>query len=194
MNDSVKLGFKLVKMQQRFLDRKAADHLHPVIRRFFMRAGGAIRLTARRLLKKAGKKNVGELNRTERHNYETALRLFRSGRRKEIRSVKQGRWQQNLATKPTLPQKTASPGKPPLLHSTWDSGTSPLKHRLWFALKDNDRNTLLIGPAAIGKNRTMVKRGGISTLRQLEAEHPFMEPAFLAIQPRFADYLQQAAR
>jgi hypothetical protein len=190
---SVGLTFKLVRMQQRFIDRAAADHLHPVIRRFFMRAGGAIRITARRLLKKAGKKNVGELNRTERHNYETALRLFRSGRRKEIRSVKQGRWQQNLATKPTLPHKTASPGKPPLLHSTWDNGTSPLKNRLWFALRDSNKNELVVGPAAIGRNRTNTQRG-ITTLNELERRHPFMEPAFLAIQPRFADYLQQAAR
>jgi len=179
MNDSVRLAFKLVKMQQRFLDRKAADHLHPVIRRFFMRAGSAIRLTARRLLKVAPQKQISQLSRHEKANYETATKLYKANRTNE---------------KPRRPERVADKGKPPFLHAKWDSGTSPLKHRLWFALKDDDRNTLLIGPAAIGKNRTMVKRGGISTLRQLEAEHPFMEPAFLAIQPRFADYLQQAAR
>lgn len=193
MND-IGLTFRLVRMQQRFVDRAASDHLHPIIRRFFMRAGGAIRLTGRRLLKKAGKKNVGELKGFERRNYETALRLYRSGRRRELRNVKKGIWTQNNRVKPTLPEKTALPGRPPLLHSKWDNGTSPLKNRLWFALSDSDRNSLVVGPAAIGRNRTNSTRGGISSLTELERRHPFMEPAYLAIQPRFADYLQAAAR
>lgn len=176
--DAVKLGFKLLKMQQRFLDRRASDHLHPVIRRFFMRTGGAIRTTARRLLRKAPQRPLADLNRWERDNYETARRLYKSGK----------------GEKPRRPDKVSAPGKPPYLHVTWDNGTSPLKHRLWFALKDNDRNTLLVGPAAIGQNRTRLRRGGITTLRELEARHPFMEPAYKAIQPRFADFLQAAAR
>ncbi len=179
MNDGVRLGFKLWKMQQRFLDRKAADHLHPVIRRFFMRAGAAIRLTARRLLKVAPQKQISQLSYHERANWETATKLYKEGRSTE---------------KPRRPDRVADKGKPPFLHAKWDNGTSPLKHRLWFALKDNDRNTLLIGPAAIGRNLKSVTRGGMSSLSQLEDEHPFMEPAYLAIQPRFADYLQQAAR
>ena len=193
--DAVKLGFKLLKMHQRFLDRRASDHLHPVIRRFFMRAGGAIRITARRLLKKAPQKSLSEMPSNERTNYETAMKLYKRGRRRELSAIrKKGQWVQNGSGKPRRPDKTASPGRPPYLHVTWDNGTSPLKHRLWFALKDNDRNTLLIGPAAIGQNRTRLKRGGITTLRELEARHPFMEPAYKAIQPRFADFLQAAAR
>lgn len=187
---AVRLGFKLLKMQERFLDRRAADMLHPVIRRFFMRAGGAIRTTARRLLRKAPKKQLSELRGQERTNYQTALKLYRRGRR----AWRNGRYVEMTAAKPRRPDRTAEPGKPPYLHVTWDSGTSPLKHRLWFAIKDDDRNQLVIGPAAIGQNRTKVKRGGISTLRELEARHPFMEPAYTLIQPRFADFLQAAAR
>jgi len=194
-NTALQLSFRLVRMQQRFIDRAAADHLHPVIRRFFNRAGGAMRITARRLLKKAGKKKVGDLNGIERRNYETALRLYRSGRRRALRNVKKGIWTQNRSEKPELPERSAASGKPPLLHSTWDNGTSPLKNRLYFALSDSDRNSLVVGPAAIGANRRQVRSGtGISTLRELERRHPFMEPAYLAIQPRFADYLQAAAR
>jgi hypothetical protein len=174
----VGLTFKLVRMQQRFLDRAAADHLHPVMKRFFMRAGGAIRITARRMLKKAGKQRVSGMNYVERGYYEAALARHKRGK----------------GPKPELPQKTALPGKPPLLHSTWDSGTSPLKNRIWFSLRDSNKNEMVVGPAAIGRNRSNLRQGGITTLNELERRHPFMEPAFLAIQPRFADYLQQAAR
>ncbi len=174
--DQLRVSFSQLKMQTRFLDRKIADGLSPKVRKFLMRAGGAIRITARRLLRKARKVRPNELGRIDRANYETAQRLFKSGRSQE---------------KPVLPDKTAEHGKPPMLHVVWDAGTSPLKHRLWFALNDR-ADAVLIGPAAIGRNRTAVKRGGISTLRELERQHPFMEPAYKTIEPRLPGYLSGA--
>jgi len=190
--DSVRLRFSQLKMQGRFRDRDFAKTLNPITRKFFMRVGGAIRLTARRQLKKAGKKKLSELPRQQKTNYLTAVRLHRAGKRKERRKLKGGVLNAGaVPPKPVLPERTAKPGKPPLLHVEWDSGTSPLKNRLWFALSD-DRTSVLIGPAAIGKNRTTVKRGGISTLRELERRHPFMAPAYKIIEPKIPSYLAGA--
>ena len=55
-----------VKMQQRFLDREFADAVSPMMRRFFTRAGGAIRKTARQSLRKARRKKTSELSESER--------------------------------------------------------------------------------------------------------------------------------
>jgi len=190
--DSVRLSFSQLKMQGRFLDRDVAKSLNPITRKFFMRVGGAIRLTARRQLKKAGRKKLAELPRQQKTNYLTAVRLLRAGKRKERRKLKGGVWNAGaVPPKPVLPERTAKPGSPPLLHAVWDSGTSPLKYRLWFALSE-DRTSVLIGPAAIGANRTKVKRGGISSLRQLERNNPFMEPAYKIIEPKMPSYLAGA--
>lgn len=174
--DQVRVSFSQLKMQTRFLDRKIADGLEPRVRKFLMRVGGAIRITGRRLLRKARKVRRSELSTIERSNYDTAKKLYESGQSQE---------------KPALPDKTADHGKPPMLHVAWDAGTSPLKHRLWFALNER-ADAVLIGPAAIGRNRTAVKGGGISTLRELERQHPFMEPAYKAIEPRIPGYLAGA--
>lgn len=190
--EQVRVSFSQLKMQTRFLDRKIADGLDPKVRKFLMRAGGAIRLTARRLLRKAKKKKLSELNPVEQQNYLTAKKLYSLGRRRQTRFFKKGVWVAgSMPEKPFLPDATAEHGEPPMLHVLWDAGTSPLKHRLWFALND-DRDAVIIGPAAIGRNRTAVKNGGISTLRELERRHPFMEPAYKTIEPRLPGYLSGA--
>lgn len=191
--NSLRLSFGQMKMQTRFLDREFAKTLNPITRKFYTRAGGAIRTTARRLLKKARRKKPSELIGQERQNYETAKRLYQRGKRKERKLLKSGKWiAGGVPEKPELPDAVAAKGKPPMLHVTWDSGTSPLKHRLWFALTD-DKTSVLVGPAVIGKNRRNVKRGGKSSLRELERDHPFMEPAYKIIEPRLPDYLRAAA-
>jgi hypothetical protein len=190
--DQVRVSFSQLKMQSRFLDRKVADSLNPITRKFFMRAGGAIRVTARRSLRKARKKQLSELNRFERQNYLTAKAIYSRGRRKQNRLLKSGVWVAgSLPEKPVLPDATAEPGDPPRLHVEWDAGTSPLKNRLWFALTP-DLSSVVIGPAAIGGNRTRAQRGGISTLRELERRNPFMEPAYKIIEPRMPSYLSGA--
>ncbi len=176
--EHVRLSFSQLKMQSRFLDRNIAKVLTPFKRRFFMRAGGAIRTTARRMLRKARQQKLTEMGGHDRHNYEVALRLYKQGTSK---------------VKPRRPDVVSEPGKPPVLHVVWDNGTSPLKNRLWFALTE-DASAVLIGPAAIGHNRAVVKHGGISTLRDLERSRPFMAPSYKIIQPKFPDYMRQAAR
>lgn len=191
--DVLRISFGQLKAQTRFLDREFAKTLNPITLKFFMRAGGAIRTTARRLLKKARRKKPAELVGQERTNYETAKKLYAKGRRTTRRLLKSGRWIADAApVKPELPDAVADKGKPPMLHVEWDAGTSPLKHRLWFALTD-DKTSLLVGPAAIGKNRSNVKNGGKSSLRELERDHPFMEPAYKIIEPRLPGYLRAAA-
>lgn len=190
--DQVRVAFSQLKMQSRFLDRKVADALNPITRKFFMRTGGAIRITARRSLRKARKKQLSELNKFERTNYLTAKAIYSRGRRKQNRLLKSGVWLAgSLPEKPVLPESTAKPGDPPKLHVTWDAGTSPLKNRLWFALTP-DLDSVVIGPAAIGKNRTRVLGKGISSLRELERKNPFMEPAYKIIEPRMPSYLSGA--
>lgn len=190
--DQVRVAFSQMKMQSRFLDRKVADSLNPITKKFFMRAGGAIRTTARRSLRKAPRKQLAELTRNERQNFLTAKMLYSKGRRKQNRLLKKGVWNAgSMPEKPVLPDATAKPGQPPKLHAVWDAGTSPLKHRLWFALTP-DKTSVVIGPAVIGRNRTRVKGGGISTLRELERNNPFMEPAYKIIEPRLPNYLSGA--
>lgn len=190
--DQIRVSFSQLKMQTRFLDRKVADSLNPMTRKFFMRTGGAIRITARRSLRKARKKQLSELNRIERQNYQTAKSIYARGRRKQNRLLKSGVWVAgSLPEKPVLPEATAKPGDPPKLHVTWDAGTSPLKHRLWFALTP-DLDSVVVGPAAIGSNRTRAKNRGVSSLRELERRNPFMEPAYKIIEPRMPSYLSGA--
>jgi hypothetical protein len=191
--DQVRLSFSQIRMQGRFLDRQVADSLNPIVRKFFMRAGGAIRTTARRQLRKAPRAKFSDLGRIEQTNYLTAKMLYQKGRRTQNRNLKKGVWNAGaLPAKPQLPDATSKPGSSPFLHVTWDAGTSPLKHRLWFALTD-DKTSVLIGPAAIGRNRRVVRSGGITTLRELERRHPFMEPAYKIIEPKLPEYLRTAA-
>jgi len=193
---AVRSSFIQFKMQSRFLDREFAKALEPPTLRFLMRAGGAIRVTARRLLKKAPKKRLGELSYIEAENYRTAQRLYRQGKTRNKRQImRTGTWldRSQLPQKPVLPERTAQPGKPPYLHATWDQGTSPLKHRLWFALT-SDRESVVIGPAVIGHNIRVVKHKGIPSVQRLEEHNPFMKPAFAIIEPKLPDYLRAAVR
>lgn len=175
---TVRNSFSQIAMQTRFVDRTSgvAGRLKPSTRRFFMRSGGAIRTTARRMLKKAPQQKLSDLNPIERANYETNLRLFKTGKTR---------------TRPRRPDRVSLAGRPPLLHSTADNGQSPLKYRLWFAVTE-DGTSVLIGPAAIGSNGTVVRRKGISTLRELERSHPFMAPAYQIIEPKMPGFLKEA--
>lgn len=171
-------SFGQLKMQTRFVDRTTgvAGRLHPVTRRFFMRSGGALRTTARRMLKKAPQQKLSDLNPIERSNYETNLRLFKTGKTR---------------IRPRRPDRVSLPGKPPLLHSTADNGQSPLKYRLWFAVAEDGRS-VVCGPALIGKNRSRVIRGGIATVQELEQKHPFMYPSWKIIEPKLPGFLKDS--
>ncbi len=133
--------------------------------------------------------------------YERDLKQYRKGRAAETRSLKSGNLKLNPYQKPELPYQTALKGDPPLLHVEWDSGTSPLKYRLWYALKTRESafnsmapDEVVIGPAHIKAKKSKQTGGnGMKNVRQLEDEHPFMVPAYKAVEPKFPEYLRQAS-
>lgn len=160
---AVELGFNV--STTRFLDRDIANALDPVKRRFFMRAGGAVRTTARRSLRKARQKKLSEMTDEQVGRYRRRMELFRAGK---------------LTTRPRRPESVAEPGQPPKLHQ---KPTSLLKDRLFFSL-DDDRNGVVIGPE-------QTSRAG--NLQRLEDRFPFMAPAYAIIEPRMPAYLSAAS-
>jgi len=165
-----------VKINARFLDRELAKTLGPTMRRYFTRAGGAIRTTARRSLKRAAQKPLSELTEEQRASYEAWKARYERGQ---------------SVLKPRRPEKSAKPGQPPLLHPK-RSGGSLLKSRLFFALSE-DRTYVVIGPELIGANKRIKReRRGLSSVEELEQGFPFMEPAFQAILPQLPKYLEMA--
>lgn len=161
---AVELGFDV--HTTRFLDRDVARALDPVKRRFFLRAGGAIRTTARRSLRKARQKKTSELTDEQRLRYEKWKAMYEAGK---------------SGQKPRRPEIISEPGQPPLLHQ---KPSSLLKNRLLFALNE-DSNGVVIGPE-------QTSRAG--KLQALEGSRPFMRPAYEAIEPRLNSFLAAAAR
>lgn len=175
---SIKLQFRMVNMKLRFLDRPVADTLAPITRRFFMRAGGAIRMTARRSLRNARRMRLSELPQDKRRWYREMRARHRAGQ---------------IPWRPELPDAISKPGEPPRLHQ---KPQSLLKSRLFFALSP-DRRSVVIGPEAIGRNKRLARtsdrgRRGLTTLYDLEQRRPFMEPAFQAIEPRLFEFMAAA--
>lgn len=162
---TVSIGIQQIRMQARFLDRRIADALNPKMRRFFMRAGGAIRTTARRLLRRARRKRAEELTPGESAAFAFLMQLFRRGQ---------------IPNRPKMPEANAAPGEPPRLHQ---KPTSLLKSRLFFALTPQ-KDAVVVGPEKTAKSRN---------LEPLERKFPFMSRAFATIQPRLSDYLKSAA-
>lgn len=157
------LGFRV--STERFLDRQIAASLGPVKRRFFKRAGGSIRQTARRLLRHAPQTPYASLTSAQRHAYDRRVAEYKAGK---------------TATKPRRPDQIAQRGRPPMLH---ERPQSMLKSRLFFSLND-DANGVVIGPEQTSRQ---------GNLQRLEATHPFMEPAYETIEPRLPGYLRQAS-
>lgn len=158
------LSFKVSKLQ--FFDRAIADHLSRTNKRFFVRAGGAVRKTAQRSLRPARQKKVSELTELERNRYDLRLSEFARGKSN---------------AKPRRPEITAQPGSPPVLHQ---KPKSMLRERLFFGLDGNGKS-VVIGPE-------QTHRKGEMSL--LENRFPFMEPAFNLIQPQFPAFYSQASR
>lgn len=138
------------------------NQVREVRQKFFGRAGGAIRKTAKRSLRKAAQKPLSELTDGERKKFETAVAEWKAGK---------------LASKPRRPERISEPGRPPLLHM---KPQSPLKQGLQYAVTA-DAMDVVVGPS-----RTK------SILEKLERSRPFMEPALRTIEPSLPKFLQQA--
>jgi hypothetical protein len=168
----VRIGFE-VKMQQRFLNREIADQLSPVMRRYFTRAGGAIRVTARNRLRKAPMVRVSQLTEDQK----AALLAWR------------GRYEAGKTSiKPRRPDRMAAKGSSPYTHPR---PKSLLKERLFFALS-TDKRSVVVGPELIGANKRRRRQGDVASVQELEQGWPFMRPAFEIILPQLPQYLQQA--
>jgi len=150
----------------RFFDRPVAKSLDKTLRKFLSISGGATRKTAQRSLRRARQKRLSELTGPERKKFEAETLRFKQGRRPD---------------KPKRPEITAPAGKPPVLHM---KPSSPLRTLLLYSLDDTGRS-VVVGPARNGDN---------GDLERLEARHPFMEPALVAVTPRIPDYLARVAR
>ena len=160
---TVGIGFE--RMQTRFLDRIGDDVIRPQLRKFLMRAGGAIRITAKRQFQSRAQKPVSELTEDQLKRYRRNQERYKAGQ---------------LKYKPRRPDKVARPGESPRVHTDKRS-ESPLAGRIYFALADNNAS-VVIGPDLLNK-----KASGI-TLEKLEQRFPFMEPAFQIIEPRLPGY------
>jgi hypothetical protein len=145
--------------------------------RFFDVAGGAIRKTARRSLKRAAQKKISDLTPEERESFQRRMAWYNA-------VIRQG----GSAQKPRRPDKISQPGKVPLLHMQ----PSPLKERLFYAVSD-DKTYVVVGPE-LYKKTFRKAAGGLASIEQLEQSRPFMRPAFNNIEPRIPSYLERAFR
>lgn len=159
------VGFERFNVQlSRFTDREINSHLNGQKKTFFNRAGGSIRKTSKRSLRRAPQKKLSELTTDERVKFRIQQDNYKAGKRK---------------TKPRRPERKAARRKPPLLHMK----KSPLRE-LIFYFTDQNGESIVIGPSQF-------KNGN---LQYLEQNFPFMEPALQIITPKFPEYLAAARR
>jgi len=134
-----------------FLDRAAIGAmLDEHERRAFMRIGGIVRKSARRLIRKPRRKKRHELNQKERVRYEIALRKHKRGQ----------------GPKPELPHAPADRGKPPR------NRTGLLRDHIYFYYNPI-RHYVDVGPADLMPGDVP----GDLELGRGVAAHPFMAPA-----------------
>lgn len=148
----------------RFTDRPLMQRLGKVRLKYFNRAGGAIRTTTKRLLKRAPQKPLSELTGAERTHYEIWRAQYARGQ---------------TPLKPRRTERTAKAGRPPLLHT---KPKSPLRELVFYFVAEDGRS-VVIGPAQF--------RGG--NLKRLEQRNPFMGPAMAIIEPRLPQFLAGAS-
>jgi hypothetical protein len=161
-----------INMKRRFLDRVYADELHPVFRKYFMRAGAETRLAARGKLRKAPMLKMSELTKYQRIAYEAWKARYKAG---------------ETTIRPRRPDRSAKYGNPPYIHP---KPRSLLKDRVFFALS-HDKQYVVVGPELVGRNKRLYRQGDLSSLEDLEKGWPFMRPAFRDIMPKLPSYLEQ---
>ena len=125
------------------------------------RAGGFLRKTARRSLKFARQKRIGELTEVELTRFRAAQRAYAEGK---------------LHDKPRRPEVTAKQGDIPKLHTR---PKSPLKERITFDI-DKLRRSVVIGPELTSDAQAA----------KIEGRNPFMGPALQKTLPRLPDLLR----
>ena len=136
-------------------------------RRFLLQAGGFVRTTARRSLRKARKIRRSELPDEDREEFDEAMEDFRLGHSK---------------SQPKLRDIISNPGEAPLLHSR----SSPLKKQLVFvATKDS----VIVGPERRADGIAGDLEHGTGDVKKAR---PFMGPAFEKFLPRLHETYRKA--
>mgnify|MGYP006279541019 FL=1 len=155
--------------------KRLAVRLTELQRQTFNIAGGAIRKTAKRSLRRAKQKPASEMTAIEARSYAAWKRDFEAGR---------------TTQRPRRPEVTSKPGDAPVL----DMKPSPLRELIYYAL-DNNAESVVAGPLVFKPSKKLAKRfTGPTSVEQLEQSHPFMSPALAAVVPRIPSYLKRYIR
>lgn len=141
------------------------------LRKYLYRAGGFVRQTARRSLRKARKIRKSELDADARAQYDRELKAFKDGKRDRP---------------PVLGDIISQPGQPPKLHQS----PSALRTGLLFSV-DQQAATVVIGP----KRDKDGIAGDLEFGRgKIKNARPFMQPAFVQLQARLPEIFQNSFR
>ena len=144
---------------------------HGVRRRYLFKAGGTIRTTARRSLRKARRIRVSELPDEAQEEYREALEDFRAGHRDRP---------------PVLNTIVSDPYNPPLLQMS----PSPLRNGLRFSV-DKGAETVVIGPERSNEGIAGDLEFGRGKIRK---PRPFMRPAYQKTLPQLPSLFRSAVR
>ena len=166
-------------LQKNFVDRKKVQlRVEKAKLRNLTKQGAFVRRAARKSIKPAVMKKVGEMSAAEREQYE--------------RRVKQAK--QDGQPRPKRPPAASRPGEPPR------SQTGALKKFLFFSY-DPRSASVVVGPARIRSDDTDAPRtlefGGTAEVggRRIRiAERPYMGPALASEQPQFAELWRNSVR
>lgn len=127
-------GFDIAGAKKLFFDsQKVIRAVSAAERRVMIRIGGKIRVTAKRSIRKARQKKIGELTPAELKRFR---QLQRIGRQKGF--------------KPRRPLKASEPGQPARARFGGSASNSPLRKNILF-LYDSKRKSVIVGPARMSK-------------------------------------------
>lgn len=141
------------------------------------RAGALIRTIARRSLKPARQKSIGEMTEQEKARW--------------LSQVENWRARGKTGPKPRRPKQSSKPGEPPRNHA------GHLKKFLYYAF-DPQSKSVVIGPAVLPQISTpgvpgILEYGGVSEGSRIEPR-PFMRPAEAKARRDYTDVWKNAIR
>jgi hypothetical protein len=156
-------GITIKAAKENFLDIKTLEKRVGIGRaKYLMRAGGKVRVTARRLIRAPRQRTLAEMDKKERQRYHIEMWKFKKGKRTK---------------RPRRPAASSRPGEAPR------NQTGILKQFIYFSL-DQGGETVVVGPAKVtGGNEAprVLEHGGLAdTPRggfQLIERRPYMSTA-----------------
>lgn len=129
------LRLAISEARARFFDRELTAHLGNRLRSAYARAGSYCMKVARRSIRDARRKRIGELRASERKSYEQSRERLRQ----------RGLFNARNDSRKLLPLAPSKPGEPPR------SITKLLRRFIFFAW-DQSTQSVVIGPAQLNKS------------------------------------------